>query len=169
ALLDRAGVNTAGLRRAVEAAIKRLPQVQGAEQVQVGRDTVSLLQAAEKEALKRGDQFIASEMFLLALTDTKAEIGQIAKEHGLTRKALEAAIDAVRGGQRVENAEAEGQREALKKEKDDASKQRLADLERRRRAAEAEAAAIRARMAAPKKVLTAKKPEEEKPKAEAAK
>ncbi|WP_395137399.1 ATP-dependent chaperone ClpB [Schlegelella aquatica] len=115
ALLDRAGVNTAGLRRAVEAAIKRLPQVQGAEQVQVGRDTVSLLQAAEKEALKRGDQFIASEMFLLALTDTKAEIGQIAKEHGLTRKALEAAIDAVRGGQRVENAEAEGQREALKK------------------------------------------------------
>ncbi|UZD53717.1 ATP-dependent chaperone ClpB [Caldimonas aquatica] len=115
ALLDRAGANTAGLRRAVEAAIKRLPQVQGAEQVQVGRDTVSLLQAAEKEALKRGDQFIASEMFLLALTDTKAEIGQIAKEHGLTRKALEAAIDAVRGGQRVENAEAEGQREALKK------------------------------------------------------
>ncbi|MCV4714480.1 hypothetical protein OFC05_30900, partial [Escherichia coli] len=58
---------------------------------------------------------IASEMFLLALADTKAEIGQIAKEHGLTRKALEAAIDAVRGGQRVENAEAEGQREALKK------------------------------------------------------
>ncbi|MCV5246662.1 hypothetical protein OFC58_39300, partial [Escherichia coli] len=74
ALLDRAGVNTAGLRRALDAAIKRLPQVQGAEQVQVGRDTVSLLQAAEKEALKRGDQFIASEMFLLALADTKAEI-----------------------------------------------------------------------------------------------
>ncbi|MCM5681062.1 ATP-dependent chaperone ClpB [Schlegelella sp. S2-27] len=115
ALLARAGVNTGGLQKAVEAAIKRLPQVQGAEQVQAGRDTVSLLQAAEKEALKRGDQFVASEMFLLALTETKADIGQIAKEFGVTRKSLESAIEAVRGGQPVDNAEAEGQREALKK------------------------------------------------------
>jgi ATP-dependent Clp protease ATP-binding subunit ClpB len=115
ALLARAGVNTAGLQKAVEAAIKRLPQVQGAEQVQAGRDTISLLQSAEKEALKRGDQFVASEMFLLALTETKADIGQIAKEFGLTRKSLESAVEAVRGGQPVDNAEAEGQREALKK------------------------------------------------------
>ena len=115
ALLARAGVNTGGLHKAVEAAIKRLPQVQGAEQVQAGRDMVSLLQAAEKEALKRGDQFIASEMFLLALADSKAEIGQIAREFGLTRKSLEAAIEAVRGGHSVDSAEAEGQREALKK------------------------------------------------------
>jgi ATP-dependent Clp protease ATP-binding subunit ClpB len=115
ALLARAGVNTAGLHKAVEAAIKRLPQVQGAEQVQAGRETVSLLQAAEKEALKRGDQYVASEMFLLALTDSKAEIGQLAREFGLTRKSLEAAVEAVRGGQPVDNAEAEGQREALKK------------------------------------------------------
>ncbi|PPE67607.1 ATP-dependent chaperone ClpB [Caldimonas caldifontis] len=115
ALLARAGVNTAGLHKAVEAAIKRLPQVQGAEQVQAGRDTISLLQAAEKEALKRGDQYVASEMFLLALTDSKAEIGQLAREFGLTRKSLEAAVEAVRGGQPVDNAEAEGQREALKK------------------------------------------------------
>ena len=115
ALLARAGVNTGGLHKALDAAIKRLPQVQGAEQVQAGRDTVSLLQAAEKESIKRGDQFVASEMFLLALTDSKAEIGQIAREFGLTRKSLEAAIEAVRGGQKVDNAEAEGQREALKK------------------------------------------------------
>jgi ATP-dependent Clp protease ATP-binding subunit ClpB len=115
ALLARAGVNTAGLHKAVEAAIKRLPQVQGAEQVQAGRETISLLQAAEKEALKRGDQYVASEMFLLALTDTKAEIGQLSREFGLTRKSLEAAVEAVRGGQPVDNAEAEGQREALKK------------------------------------------------------
>ncbi|UZG42834.1 ATP-dependent chaperone ClpB [Caldimonas thermodepolymerans] len=115
ALLSRAGVNIGGLQKAMETAIQRLPQVQGAEQVQVGRDTVSLLQAAEKEAIKRGDQFVASEMFLLALTDTKADIGQVVKEHGLTRKALEAAIEAVRGGQNVDNPEAEGQREALKK------------------------------------------------------
>ncbi|MCW7541326.1 ATP-dependent chaperone ClpB [Aquabacterium sp. A7-Y] len=115
ALLARAGVNVPGLQKAAEGALKRLPQVQGAEQVQAGRETVSLLQAAEKEALKRGDQFIASEMFLLALCDSKADIAQVAREFGLTRKSLESAIDAVRGGQTVDNAEAEGQREALKK------------------------------------------------------
>ncbi|WP_119157345.1 ATP-dependent chaperone ClpB [Caldimonas tepidiphila] len=115
ALLQRAGVNTTALQNATEAALKRLPQVQGAEQVQVGRDTVSLLQAAEKEANKRGDQFIASEMFLLALADSKIDLAATAREHGLTRKSLEAAVDAVRGGQKVDNAEAEGQREALKK------------------------------------------------------
>src|SRR5437867_7480936 len=116
ALLDRAGANTAALRTAMETAIKGLPQVQGGGQgVQPGRDLVALLQAAEKEATKRGDQFIASEMFLLALADAKNDIGGIVRGHGLTRKALEAAIDAVRGGAKVDSAEAEGQREALKK------------------------------------------------------
>jgi ATP-dependent Clp protease ATP-binding subunit ClpB len=115
ALLARAGVNTAGLSAQLQKAAERLPQVQGTEQVQAGRDTVSLLQAAEKEAHKRGDQFIASEMFLLAVADTKSEIGPVAREHGLTRKALEAAIEAVRGGQKVDSAEAEGARESLKK------------------------------------------------------
>ncbi|HEY0885247.1 MAG TPA: Clp protease N-terminal domain-containing protein, partial [Ramlibacter sp.] len=115
ALLQRAGVNVPGLLAAAEGAMHRLPQVQGQEQVQVGRDLVTLLQAAEKEALKRGDQFIAGEMFLLAVADTKQDIGRIGREHGLTRKSLEAAVDAVRGGQNVNSAEAEGQREALKK------------------------------------------------------
>ncbi|MDB5742099.1 MAG: ATPase domain protein, partial [Polaromonas sp.] len=55
------------------------------------------------------------ELFLLALTDSKADVGRIARENGLTRKALEAAIDAVRGGQNVNSADAEGQREALTK------------------------------------------------------
>jgi len=114
ALLDRAGANSAGLRQAMEVAINALPQVQGG-QVQAGRELVALLQAAEKEAAKRGDQFIASEMFLLALADAKTDIGGIVRGHGLTRKALEAAIEAVRGGQNVDSAEAEGQREALKK------------------------------------------------------
>ena len=115
ALLQRAGANVSGLLFAAEAAMKRLPQVQGQEQVQVGRDMVSLLQAAEKESIKRGDQYVAGELFLLALTDNKAEIGKIARENGLTRKALEAAIDAVRGGQNVDSADAEDQRESLKK------------------------------------------------------
>ena len=115
ALLERAGANAQGLLAAAEAAVKRLPQVQGQEQVTVGRDLVSLLQATEKEAMKRDDQFIAAELFLLAVCDNKGDAGRIAKENGLSRKSLETAIDAVRGGQNVNSADAEGQREALKK------------------------------------------------------
>jgi ATP-dependent Clp protease ATP-binding subunit ClpB len=115
ALLERAGVNVPGLSAAAENAIKRLPQVQGGEMVQVGPDLAKLLQATEKEAIKRNDQFIAGELFLLAVADSKGDVGKLAKENGLSRKSLEAAIDAVRGGQGVNSADAEGQREALKK------------------------------------------------------
>lgn len=115
AILLRAGVQVPGLLQAAEAAIGRLPQVTGQDQVQVGPDLVKLLQAAEKESIKRGDAFIAGELFLLALSESKTEAGRLAKEHGLNRKNLESAIDAVRGGQSVGNADAEGQREALKK------------------------------------------------------
>ncbi len=114
-LLQRAGVNVAGLTKAAEAALKRLPEVQGQDQVQPSPDLGRLLQATEKEAIKRGDQFIASELFLLALTDSKGELSRMSNENGLTRKSLEAAITAVRGGQKMDNPEAEGQREALKK------------------------------------------------------
>ena len=115
ALLAQAGVNVGRLSQALEHAIGRLPQVQGGEAVQPGRDLGTVLQAAEKEAGKRGDQFIASEMFLLAAADAKSAIGPLLKEQGVTRKALEAAIESVRGGEKVDNANAEGQREALKK------------------------------------------------------
>ncbi|MGZ5237793.1 MAG: Clp protease N-terminal domain-containing protein, partial [Caldimonas sp.] len=115
ALLARAGVNAGKLQAALDAEIGKLPQVQGGEVVQPGRDLATLLQAAEKEAGKRGDQFIASEMFLLAAADAKGSIGALLKQNGVTRQALEAAIEAVRGGQKVDSAESEGQREALKK------------------------------------------------------
>ena len=115
ALLARAGVNLPALQRAADEAIKRLPTVQGQEQVQVGRDLVTLLQGAEKESIKRGDQFVAGELFLLALSDGKSELAKVCKEQGLTRKSLEAAIDAVRGGQNVDSADAEEGRESLKK------------------------------------------------------
>ena len=114
-LLDRAGANTAGLKTAMDNLIAGLPQVQGGGQVSGSRDLLQLLQQAEKEAGKRGDEFVASEMFLVALADSKTDIGGIVRGHGLTRKALEAAIDAVRGGATVDSADAEGQREALKK------------------------------------------------------
>ncbi|MFW2355703.1 Clp protease N-terminal domain-containing protein, partial [Hydrogenophaga sp.] len=114
-LLQRAGVNVPGLAKAAEAAMKRLPEVQGQDQVQVGQELAKLLQATEKEAIKRGDQFVASELFLLAVADSKGELGRIANENGLNRKSLESAITTVRGGQKMDSPEAEGQREALKK------------------------------------------------------
>ena len=115
ALLERAGANAAALKQGMDVAIGGLPSVQGGGQVQPSRDLIQLLQQADKEAMQRGDAFIASEMFLLALADAKNDIGAVVRGHGLTRKALEAAIAAVRGGQTVDSAEAEGQREALKK------------------------------------------------------
>ncbi|BAO81165.1 ATPase with chaperone activity, ATP-binding subunit [Serpentinimonas raichei] len=115
ALLQRAGVNVAALAQAADEALAKLPSVQGQEQVQVGRDCVGLLQAAEKESLKCGDQFVASELFLLALADSKLALADAARQAGLKRAPLEAAIAALRGGQKVDSPEAEGQREALKK------------------------------------------------------
>ncbi len=114
-LLQRAGANVSALQAATQKAVDDLPKVQVQDQVQVGSDLGRLLQATEKEALKRGDQFIASELFLLALSDSPTRAGQLLKQHGLSRKSLESAIEAVRGGNSVDNAEAEGQREALKK------------------------------------------------------
>ena len=115
ALLQRAGVNMTALMSAASAAVERSPQVTGQDQVQVGPELVKLLQAAEKESLKRGDAFVASELFLLALADGKSELTRTVKAAGLSRQSLEAAVDAVRGGQNVNSADAEGQRESLKK------------------------------------------------------
>jgi len=115
-LLARAGVNVAPLKKALDAAIDRLPQVEGhGGEVTIGRDLTNLLNVTDKEAQKAGDQFIASEMFLLALASDKGETGRLFKEAGAQRKSLEEAIKAVRGGQNVGSQEAEGQREALKK------------------------------------------------------
>ena len=115
-LLSRAGVAVQPLKNALSQAIERLPRVEGhGGEVNVSRDLGNLLNLTDKEAQKRGDQYIASELFLLAAIDDKGETGRLLKQHGGTRKALEAAIDAVRGGEAVGTQEAEGQREALKK------------------------------------------------------
>lgn len=115
-LLSRAGGNVAALKTALSDAVTRLPKVEGhGGEVQVGRELANLFNLTDKEAQKRGDQFIASEMFLLALTGDKGEAGRLLKTHGVQRAPLEQAISAVRGGESVESAESEGQREALKK------------------------------------------------------
>jgi ATP-dependent Clp protease ATP-binding subunit ClpB len=115
-LLARAGANVAGLKAALAKALDRLPKVEGhGGEVSIGRDLTNLLNVTDKEAQKAGDQFIASEMFLLALTQDKGECGRLIKEAGLNRKALEDAVKAVRGGENVGSQDAEGQREALNK------------------------------------------------------
>src|SRR6266566_1523118 len=115
-LLSRAAVNVPRLREAAKQAISRLPKVEGhGGEVQISRELNGLLNLTDKEAQKRGDQFIASELFLLALTDDKGEAGRLLKESGGNKKAIDQAIKAVRGGESVGSQEAEGQREALKK------------------------------------------------------
>jgi len=115
-LLQRAGVNVGGLATSLRGALERLPKVSGTGgDVQVGRELVQLLNLADRESQKRGDQFLSSEMVLLALTEDKSDAGRLARENGLTRKALESAIAAVRGGENVNSQDAEGNREALKK------------------------------------------------------
>jgi ATP-dependent Clp protease ATP-binding subunit ClpB len=115
-LLARAGGNVNALKAALADAVTRLPKVEGhGGDVLTGRDLNNLLNLTDKEAQQRGDQFIASEMFLLALTSDKGECGRLLKQHGVVRAPLEQAIAAVRGGSSVESAESEGQRESLKK------------------------------------------------------
>ena len=115
-LLERAGVNVQSLTREVNAAVERLPKVSGTGgDVQISRDLMNLLNLTEKEAMKRGDEFISTEMLLLALTEDRSEAGRLAKNAGLTRAAIEAAVETVRGGDKVDNPDAESQREALKK------------------------------------------------------
>ena len=115
-LLQRAGAQVPALQKALGEAIDKLPKVTGHDgNVQIGRELTGVLNNTDKESQKQGDSFIASEMFLLAVADDKGEAGKLARQHGVTRRALEAAIDAVRGGQNVMSQEGESQREALKK------------------------------------------------------
>src|SRR5213083_2667720 len=115
-LLAKAGVNVPALREVLRVGIDRLPKVEGhGGEVNVSRELSNLLNLTDKEAQKRGDQFIASELFLLALAEDKGEAGRLLKENGGSKKAIDQAIKAVRGGESVGSQEAEGSREALKK------------------------------------------------------
>ncbi|MFR3636117.1 MAG: Clp protease N-terminal domain-containing protein, partial [Sutterella sp.] len=115
-LLERSGVNVQQLSRELKDAIERLPKVSGTGgEVQISRDSLNLLNLTEKEAMKRNDAFISTEMMLLALVDDRSPAGEIARKAGLTHAALEAAIASVRGGDTADNPDAEQQREALKK------------------------------------------------------
>src|ERR1043165_2588164 len=108
-LLARAGVAVPRLQAALKQAIERLPKVEGiGGEITVSRDLNNLLNLTDKEATKSRDPFIASEAFLLAAVKDKGDTGRLLKQHGVNEKALESAVQAVRGNETVHNAEQEG-------------------------------------------------------------
>ncbi len=116
ALLAKAGANVNALRQALAQAVERLPKVEGTPgEVHISRELTALLNVADKEAQKRGDQFIASEMFLLAAVADKGETGKLLKQAGVAKGALDKAIEQVRGGASVTGQADESQRQALAK------------------------------------------------------
>src|SRR6185503_5733341 len=115
-LVAQAGGNPNALKQALAQALDRLPKVEGTPgEVHVSRDLTNLLNLADKDAQKRGDQFIASELFLLACAADKGEIGRLLKSSGVTKTSLEKAVEQVRGGDKINAQNDESQRQALKK------------------------------------------------------
>ena len=113
-LLQAAGVNSDLLRTRLQQALERLPRLGHATgEVSVSPDLLRLLNLADKLAQKRGDQFISSELFVLAACDDKGAGGEALRAAGARREMLEQAIERVRGGQKVDSANAEDQRQAL--------------------------------------------------------
>jgi len=115
-LLTMSNVNVNGVRSKLGEAIDRLPQVEGnAGDVHLSNDLGRLLNVTDKLAQKRKDNYISSELFVLAAIEEKSNVGDILKEFGADKKALEQSIEKVRGGQSVNDPNAEDQRQALEK------------------------------------------------------
>ncbi|ATH76641.1 ATP-dependent chaperone ClpB [Vreelandella venusta] len=116
ALIEKAEGSSSRLSDGLQRQLEDLPKVSQFDgEVQPSREFVKLMNLTDREAQKRGDQFIASELVLLAALEMNGAITKLLKEAGLTRKSLEAAIDSLRGGSRVDDPNAEDQREALNK------------------------------------------------------
>ena len=116
-LLTQAGVNVNLLRSQLGEALDRMPSVSGGDagDVHISNDSSRLLNVTDKLAQKRNDQYISSELFILAALEDKGVLGDILKKNGATKAAIEQAIESMRGGQAVDDPNAEDQREALKK------------------------------------------------------
>jgi len=116
-LLMQAGVNVNLLRSQLGDVLDHMPQVSGGDtgEVHVSNSLGRILNATDKLAQKRNDQYISSDMFILAAIADKDELSKLLKSNGATQAALEKAVETVRGGQSVNDPNAEDQREALKK------------------------------------------------------
>jgi len=115
-LFSKAGVNLGKLKPELVTLLDRLPKVEGTPgEVHVSQDLSRMLNVTDKLAQQRGDQYISSELFALAALEDRGELGKLLKTHGLTKAKLEKAIDEVRGGEAVNDPNAEESREALSK------------------------------------------------------
>src|SRR5210317_1991709 len=115
-LLTKSGVNVNLLRSQLGDAVDRLPKVEGAGgDVHIGTDLNRLFNLTDKLAQKRDDQYISSELFVLAAMDEKSPLLEVMQQAGAVRGAIERAIDALRGGQQVNDPNAEDTRQALEK------------------------------------------------------
>ncbi|MCD8339078.1 MAG: ATP-dependent chaperone ClpB [Burkholderiales bacterium] len=115
-LLERSGVRVNELDNLVKEGLRKIPEVSGAaNNLQISRELQSIFQNMEKEAKRLGDKYLSTDLFLLALCDSKCDAARYARESGLTKSTLENAIQSMRGGEKVDNPEAENNREALKK------------------------------------------------------
>ncbi len=116
-LLTQAGVNVNLLRSQLGEMLDRIPTVEGgaAGQVDISRDLTRLLNVCDKFAQKRGDQFVSSELFPLAVLEDKGPLTELLREAGASKSGLEKAIGAMRGGESVQDPNAENQRQALER------------------------------------------------------
>jgi ATP-dependent Clp protease ATP-binding subunit ClpB len=115
-LLDQANINVNALRSALSQAIERLPRIEGiGGDVQLSKDSGVLLNLCDKIAQQRKDEYITSEIFVLAALEDKGRLGEILKSLNITKDAIEGAIDDMRGGQKVTDPNAEDVRQALEK------------------------------------------------------
>ncbi len=115
-LLTKAGVKVNVLRSHLGDAIDRLPKVEGSGgDVHLGNDLTKLLNITDKLAQQRNDQFISSELFVLAALDAKSPLKSMLEQAGAVKGAIEVAIDELRGGQQVNDPNAEDSRQALEK------------------------------------------------------
>lgn len=115
-LFSKIGVNTNELRSKLSQALERLPKVDGVDaNVQLSAATINLLNLCDKYAQKRKDQYISSELFVLAACEDKSELGHLLRLLGVDKAVVEKAIEQIRGGQNVDDPNAEDSRQALNK------------------------------------------------------
>jgi len=115
-LLTRAGVNVNVLRSKLGELLDRLPKVEGTGgEIHIGNDVSKLLNLTDKLSQDRNDQFISSELFVLAALDKSSPLASVLEQAGAIRGAIEQSIDEIRGGQPVDDPNAEDTRQALEK------------------------------------------------------
>ena len=116
-LLTKANVNLSQLTKSLDDTIDRLPTVQAAKpgEIYPSNDLTRLFNVTDKLAQQRKDEYLSSELFVLAAVDDKSVLGDLLRKMGATKVAIEEAIKDIRGGENVSDPEAEGRRDALEK------------------------------------------------------